>query len=195
MKHFIAAAALSVFASSAMAQGAGIADDGGLDAVAPISVSHVDDRTGLGINVGASTLGFTVEPNWRIEARNIVRRAAAETGGGGIMSLPAGMPWHEAILEGDGVEHIRFVIHPRDDGTWVVSTVPLEPGSFEARLDLPEAWAGLEGEALQRASGIETAVFCHAKRFIAVTGSGADAEKMASRALELAPDALAQLEA
>ena len=48
--------------------------------------------------------------------------------------------------------------------------VPRELGSFTNRRDLPEAWAGLEGPDLARLTGVQDALFAHAKRFLAVRG-------------------------
>jgi uncharacterized UPF0160 family protein len=49
--------------------------------------------------------------------------------------------------------------------------VPVEAGSFENRLDLPEDWAGLDGDALAAATGVDDAMFAHAARFYASAGS------------------------
>lgn len=119
-----------------------------------------------------------------LEASAVVRRriAAAE---GPILLLKKNMPWHGPIFE-TGAEHILMVVHPRADGSWVVSTVPKAPGSYETRMDLPESWAGLQGADLQAASGFESAVFCHAKRFMAVTGTAQDAMEMAEEAISIA---------
>lgn len=120
----------------------------------------------------------------KLEATAILRGKIAMTDGP-VLVLPQGMPWHGPIAE-PGAEHILMVTHPRTDGSWVVSTVPREPGSYETRLDLPEDWAGLEHGALQEASGIASAVFCHKKRFMAVVGNGGDALAMAEAAIALA---------
>ena len=120
----------------------------------------------------------------QLEADTIVRGKVAKTDGP-ILTLPRGMPWHGPIFE-PGAEHILMVVHPRSDGCWVVSTVPQEPGSYETRMDLPEAWASLEHEALQEASGIASAVFCHRARFMAVVGNAADAVAMAEEAIRIA---------
>jgi uncharacterized UPF0160 family protein len=61
--------------------------------------------------------------------------------------------------------------------------VPRELGSFDNRRDLPEAWAGLEGVDLVAATGVEGALFCHAKRFLVVADSYEGIRELALRAL------------
>ena len=79
-----------------------------------------------------------------------------------------------------------MAVHPRSDGSWIVSTVPKEPGSYETRMDLPHAWAGLEHGALQAVSGIASAIFCHRARFMAVAGNAEDAIALAEAAIRIA---------
>jgi uncharacterized UPF0160 family protein len=61
--------------------------------------------------------------------------------------------------------------------------VPRELGSFENRRDLPAMWAGLDGDDLVAATGVEEALFCHAKRFLAVARSRAGIKRLAELAL------------
>ena len=60
-----------------------------------------------------------------------------------------------------------LVVHPRGED-WALTTIRKSGGSFENRADLPEAWAGLTDAALEEASGVAGAKFCHNGRFIAV---------------------------
>ncbi|MDX6722703.1 MAG: hypothetical protein QOD73_1107, partial [Solirubrobacteraceae bacterium] len=64
-----------------------------------------------------------------------------------------------------------------------VEAVPRELGSFDNRLSLPEAWAGLSGEALAEVTGVEDAVFCHVKRFLAVARTREGVARLAEQAL------------
>ncbi|MFG6083408.1 MYG1 family protein [Paracoccus litorisediminis] len=121
-----------------------------------------------------------------IEADVHVREAAKKAGERPILVLERGMPWHGPILREPEFAHFKLVMHPRQGEEWIISTIPDAPGSYGTRLDLPATWAGLEGQALMQASGIEGAVFCHKKRFMAVASNGSVAGKMAIAALEIA---------
>jgi uncharacterized UPF0160 family protein len=68
----------------------------------------------------------------------------------------------------------------------MVEAMPPEPGSFAQRLSLPEAWAGLEGQALAAVSGVADAVFVHVRRFVGAARSRAGAIEMARLALAAA---------
>jgi uncharacterized UPF0160 family protein len=63
-----------------------------------------------------------------------------------------------------------FVINPRGED-WTLNGIKLSNDTFEQRADLPEAWAGLTDGALEEASGVKGAKFCHNARFIAVAES------------------------
>lgn len=69
-----------------------------------------------------------------------------------------------------------YVVFPGPGGRqWMVQQVATAPGSFAGRKPLPEAWAGLRDAAIQEATGVADAVFCHPGRFIcgAVNREGA----------------------
>jgi uncharacterized UPF0160 family protein len=119
-----------------------------------------------------------------LRARREVLDAIEEAGDGPVLELARGAPFNGAIREA-GADHLLLVVHPRKTD-WVVSTVSVEPGSYVRRLDLPAAWAGLEGEALATVTGVPDAVFCHRARFMAVAGSRDGAMRLAE--LALAPD-------
>ena len=80
-----------------------------------------------------------------------------------------GMPYRRAIAAA-GADHLLFVIHPRDTD-WALNGIKLSEDTFEQRADLPAAWAGLTDAALEAASGVKGAKFCHNARFIAVAES------------------------
>lgn len=111
---------------------------------------------------------------------------AIEAGGTSpILELPRGAPFRAAIEEA-GADHILFVVHLRKTD-WIVSTVSVQEGSYTRRLDLPEAWAGLEWSDLAAQTGVPDAVFCHRARFMAVAGTREGALRMAELALEPHP--------
>lgn len=99
-------------------------------------------------------------------ANNIVKGAIDTGGADRVLELPSGMPFLDAVQEA-GADHLLFVICPR--GTdWELSVIPVGPDTFVARADLPSSWAGLTDTALEAASGVQGAKFCHQGRFIAI---------------------------
>lgn len=108
--------------------------------------------------------------------------AAIETAGiSPILELPMGMPFRSAV-EKAGADHMLFVVHPRGDD-WALTTIRKSGDTFESRADLPEAWAGLTDAALEAASGVKGAKFCHNGRFIAVAATREAVLKMAELAV------------
>jgi len=81
-----------------------------------------------------------------------------------------------------GAPEALFVIYPKRQG-FGLEAVPRELGSFDNRLDLPEAWAGLDGPDLASLTGVPDALFCHAKRFLAVARSREGVGALAEQAL------------
>lgn len=62
---------------------------------------------------------------------------------------------------------VLFVVYPDStDNQFQVRTVPVAPQSFTARMDLPQAWAGLRDADLAKVTGVADSVFCHNGRFI-----------------------------
>ncbi|MEJ5990619.1 MYG1 family protein [Ramlibacter sp. PS3R-8] len=112
-------------------------------------------------------------------------RAAPRLLDGRVLHLAeGGMPWTRVVL--DEMPDVLFVLYPeRDDqgGRYVLRTVPVKAESFEARRDLPRAWAGLRDAQLVQASGVFDALFCHTNVFIAVARSFEGALKLAELAL------------
>ena len=102
----------------------------------------------------------------------------------GIMVLNKYLPWKEILLESDNekAKLINFAVFPSNRGGYNVYTVPVQVGSFESRKLLPEEWAGLRDEELQKVTNVKTASFCHNKRFICVAGTKEDALKLAKMA-------------
>ena len=73
-------------------------------------------------------------------------------------------------IKSNANDHLLFVVHPR--GTdWALTTIRTGDDTFDNRADLPVAWAGLTDDALEAASGVAGAKFCHNGRFIAVASS------------------------
>lgn len=119
-------------------------------------------------------------------ARGIVADAIAKAGDGRILELPMGMPYRSALKEAQA-DHILFVVHPRGED-WTIGGIKLSDDTFAQRADLPAAWAGLTDAALEDASGVKGAKFCHNARFIAVAASRAAIMEMAEIAVADALD-------
>ncbi len=97
-----------------------------------------------------------------------------------LVELPVNVPWKQALVP--AAPEALYVLYPKRQG-YGVEAVPRELGAFANRRDLPEAWGGLEGEDLAAVTGVEDALFCHAKRFLAVARTRAGAERLAALAL------------
>lgn len=105
----------------------------------------------------------------KARATSIVVNAIEAAGASPILELPMGMPYG-AALDASGADHIMFVVNPRN-GDWTLNGIKLGRDTFDQRADLPAAWAGLTDAALELASGVKGAKFCHNARFIAVAST------------------------
>ncbi len=123
----------------------------------------------------------------QIRAVDTVRAAPRLLGGRVLHLQEGGMPWTRVVV--DEMPEVLFVIYPDSDGDqYQVKTVPVEPGSFTARRDLPQPWAGLRDQELAAVTGVADSVFCHLNLFI----GGARSFEGALRLAELALAAPAQ---
>ncbi len=98
-----------------------------------------------------------------------------------ILVLDQGMPWKNVVFSHD--LPVLFTVSPASNGNWMLDTVPPEPGSFDQRMSLPEAWAGLDAAALAATSGVADAVFVHLRRFVGAAKSRDGALQLARLAL------------
>jgi uncharacterized UPF0160 family protein len=115
-------------------------------------------------------------------AANLVRNSIRVADGRVLVLGGAGMPWINVVCK--EMPDVLFVLYPDStDNQYQVRTVPVAPDSFEARADLPAAWAGLRDADLAEVSGVVDAAFCHNARFIGGAYSLAGAQKMAELAL------------
>ena len=118
----------------------------------------------------------------QICAVDTVRSAPRLLGGRVLHLQEGGMPWSRVVA--DEMPDVMFVIYPDSDGDqYQVKTVPVEPGSFTARLDLPTSWAGLRDQELSAVTGVEDSVFCHLNLFIGGARSFNGALRLAELAL------------
>jgi len=115
-------------------------------------------------------------------AKSIVFAAIAKAGKSPILELPMGMPYRSALDQTEA-DHIIFMVNPRGED-WTLNGIKLSSETFDQRADLPAEWAGLTDAALENASGVKGAKFCHNARFIAVADSREAIFKMADLAVK-----------
>ncbi|OSP56843.1 MYG1 family protein [Pseudoruegeria sp. SK021] len=120
----------------------------------------------------------------KLRAEAMVLAAIERAGEGRVLELPMGMPFRPAVVKA-GADHLLFVVTPRGD-EWSLGGIRLKDDGFAQRADLPAAWAGLTDSALEQASGVDGAIFCHTGRFIATARSREAILAMANIAVEQA---------
>jgi uncharacterized UPF0160 family protein len=113
-------------------------------------------------------------------AVRLVSDAIATAADPRVIALDRDVPWKEVVV--GAAPEALFVVYPKRQG-WGLEAVPRVLGAFENRRDLPAAWAGLDGPELAALTGVEDALFCHAKRFLAVARSRAGIDALAAQAL------------
>lgn len=97
-----------------------------------------------------------------------------------IVALDRNVPWKEVVVT--RAPDAQFVVYPKRQG-WGLEAVPRALGSFDNRRDLPAEWAGLDGPALAALTGVDDALFAHAKRFLVVARSREGIDALAEQAL------------
>ena len=140
--------------------------------------ARFDAAVELARGILAREIGFAAAGR---RATKIVQDAIAAAADPRVVILPENVPWKQVVVT--EAPEALFVVYPKRQG-FGVETVPVALGTFENRRDLPAAWGGLEDEDLAKATGVDDALFCHAKRFLAVARSREGAEKLAALALE-----------
>jgi uncharacterized UPF0160 family protein len=112
-----------------------------------------------------------------------VRQAEVLEGGKVLFLKNGALPWSQVVRK--EMPKVLFVIsHNLAEQRYMLHTVSVSPDSFEARADLPEAWAGLRDAELAAVTGVPDAGFCHNGRFIASARSYEGIRAMAALALE-----------
>ena len=76
------------------------------------------------------------------------------------------LPYEDTILGNEKYNNLLFVAYPSNRGGYAIKVIPKSIEDKTARQSFPEEWAGLEGEELEKISGIEGLTFCHTARFI-----------------------------
>jgi uncharacterized UPF0160 family protein len=125
---------------------------------------------------------FIASANGGISAKEIVAKAIENAEDPRVIVLDKYTPWKRTVhaLSAQAL----YMVYPSGSGPWRIQTVPVEPGSFEDRKSLPQAWAGLSDDALKAVTGIDDAMFCHNGLFIAGAETFESAMKMAAIALQ-----------
>jgi uncharacterized UPF0160 family protein len=101
-------------------------------------------------------------------ARALVVAAIERAGDPRVIELDRNMPWRELVTT--RAPDALYVMYPKADG-WGAQAVPVEPGAFGNRRDLPAEWAGHSGEELAGITGVPDAIFAHPARFYVSAGS------------------------
>ncbi|MDP3668342.1 MAG: MYG1 family protein [Telluria sp.] len=112
-----------------------------------------------------------------------VRQSEVLEGGTVLFLNNSALPWTAVVRK--EMPKVLFVIsHNLAEQRYMLHTVPISSESFEARADLPAAWAGLRDAELAAVTGVPDASFCHNGRFIAAAKSFEGALAMARLALQ-----------
>jgi len=98
-----------------------------------------------------------------------------------LIIMDSYLPWKKELSRHP--EQI-YLVSKSSENNWNVSCVRNDLLSFVNRKNLPASWAGLRGEELAQVTGVDDAVFCHTKLFLAVARSKEGAIKLAKIALK-----------
>lgn len=142
-----------------------------------------DDRFRMAVNLAKTVLTRLVQVVAAEHAATAIVRAAPTLADGRILVLDVSrLPYDKVVCA--EYPDVRFVVYPESSGgQWQVRVVPKVLGTFEARADLPQSWAGLRDADLAKLTGVEDAVFCHNGRFICGAKTKDGALKLASLAV------------
>lgn len=98
-----------------------------------------------------------------------------------IVVLDRYYPWKGFVKD---LPECFFVVYPSFRGeTWHAQSVPIENDAFRSKKPFPQSWAGKRDSELVQITGVEDAVFCHNKSFLAVAGSKEGAIALAKEVL------------
>ena len=99
-----------------------------------------------------------------------------------ILVLDEYLPYEYALFK-LGLD-VAFVVYPSNRGGYAAHTVPTKYKGFTPKIPFKKEWAGLRDEALQKASGIKTARFCHRNLFLATAETQEDALRLIYQTLK-----------
>lgn len=99
-----------------------------------------------------------------------VRNAERLENGRLLLLQNGALPWNSVVRH--EMPEVMFVIgYHAGEKRYTLNTVPVAADSFDARKDLPAAWAGLRDADLAAVTGVADALFCHNNLFIAAARS------------------------
>jgi uncharacterized UPF0160 family protein len=130
------------------------------------SPEAIDESFEKAVGVATMILENSIREAKGLEKAKAVVEQANLMEEGRLMVLEQGVPWKETVLDSNKYEKLLYVIYPDAQAKWHLSCVPDKSGSFSNRKSLPAAWAGLDGEELDKVTGIKGCVFCHRARFV-----------------------------
>lgn len=115
-----------------------------------------------------------------MEAESIVTSMYERASDKRAIVLDSQYPWKDTL---DKYPLPLYVISPKD-GKWRAECVRKEKYSYENRKPFPVSWAGKRDQALEEATGVKGATFCHNGRFLVVADSKEAIDKLVAKALE-----------
>jgi uncharacterized UPF0160 family protein len=111
-----------------------------------------------------------------------VRQAERLEGGRLLFLKNASLPW-SSVVRNEMPEVLFVISYSIAEKRYMIHTVPRAADTFEARKDLPQAWAGLRDAELAAVTGVADAVFCHNNLFIGAAISFEGIMELARQAL------------
>jgi len=104
------------------------------------------------------------------------------------MVLSKFCPWKGLLCECEDKNNetgkVKFVLFQDFGGSWRISTVSTDAGSFAFRASIKKAWCGLRDNDLSEAAGITDGVFVHMSGFIGGAKSYESVLKMAEASIQ-----------
>ena len=94
-------------------------------------------------------------------AKVVVEKALLSMDDNGIVVLPQFAPWSDTLIPSEA----KLVIFPSQRGGFNLQVISMSFKNREAKVNLPERWAGQKEEVLK--NEIPELNFCHAGRFLA----------------------------
>lgn len=117
-----------------------------------------------------------------LHALEQVRNAERLEDGRVLLLKNAALPW-TGVVRTEMPKVMLVLGYSISDDRYMLNTVPARADSFEARMDLPAAWAGLRDAELAQVTGVPDAMFCHNNLFIAAARTFEGALQLARLAL------------
>ena len=121
-----------------------------------------------------------VNANHTVEAMPVIQKAYDDAEDKRLLIVEEYTPFGSFFK--DHPDTLYVVTRNKEKASWRIVTI--QEKGFTNRKDLPQTWAGLRDEELQKVTGVEDAIFCHRGLFLAVAESQEGALKMARIALE-----------